>query len=148
MLYDAESMMAISKSIARGYLVLLGSINDKNSQEDKRDISLAFMALVHGNVIDSCFGIRGPPFQPETPASRVVREAKGTMNKCGQSDAFRVVAVEAYIQAFETVIMYRKQYKRTNWISRCFRSKMLRERCEAQLRESFLGLALAIAEQN
>lgn len=70
------------------------------------------------------------------------------METCGQSDAFRVVAVKAYTQAFETVIMYREEAKRTNCIARCYRSKMLRERCETQLRESFLGLALAIAEQN
>ena len=144
-LYDAESMMAISESVARGYLVLLGTAVDAPQQDTDR--SLAFMALAHGNVIDACFGVPGTRRQQDTPAIRTIREAKETMELCGHSDAFRVGAIQAYSDAFHAVIVYQQECKKLNCITRCFRSKLLRVKCETQLRESFRNLAKALAEQ-
>lgn len=144
-LYDAECMMSISESIAHGYLVLLGGADD--GKPDK-DVSLAFMALAHGNVLDACFGVEHASRREDTPATRAAREAKQILEECGStSDSFQVGAVEAYAEAFRAVIEYRRKYDRLNCITRCFRAKKLRVKCETKLRESFLGLAKALAEQ-
>jgi hypothetical protein len=145
-LYNAESMMALSESVAQGYLVLLGSGDDKVRPE--KDVSLAFMALAHGNVIDACFGVHDPKRQQDTPASRTVRDAKQLMEECGQSDDFRVGAVQAYSEAFKAIVTYRTKYNGLNCITRCFRAQSLRVKCEVQLRESFLNLAKAVAEHH
>jgi hypothetical protein len=145
-LYNAESMMAISESVAQGYLVLLGAAD--HSTEAEKDVSLAFMALAHGNVIDACFGVHDPRRQQDTPASRAVRNAKQVMEEHGHSEAFRVGAVQAYTDAFKAVLTFRNKYKQLNCITRCFRAKPLRVNLEAQLRESFLNLAKALAEQS
>jgi hypothetical protein len=144
-LYSAESMMAISESIAHGYLVLLGATG--HTSQTEADGSLAFMALAHGNVIDACFGVAGPRRQQNTPPCRAVREAKETMEQWGQSDAFRVGAVQAYSNAFHAVIIYQQECKQLNCIMRCFHSTSLRVKCEAQLRDSFRNLAKALSEQ-
>jgi hypothetical protein len=148
-LYDAECMMSINETIAQGYLVLLGGADSGKANGDQpKDISLAFMALAHGNVLDACFGVHTVGRREETPATRAAREAKQTIEECGgASDSFRVGAVEAYTEAFVAVIEYRKKYDRLNCITRCFRANKLRVSCETKLRESFLNLAKALAEQ-
>jgi len=139
--------MAISGTVAHGYLVLLGGANNGKPNDPEKDISLAFMAIAHGNVLDACFGVEHASRRENTPATRAVREAKQIMEDCGASDSFRVGAVEAYATAFRAVIDYRRKYDRLNCITRCFRAKKLRVKCETRLRDSFLGLAKALAEQ-
>mmetsp|Transcript_105899 Transcript_105899/g.296436 ORF Transcript_105899/g.296436 Transcript_105899/m.296436 type:complete len:168 (-) Transcript_105899:311-814(-) len=149
-LYDAECMMSISETVAHGYLVLLGGASESAGQAaaQNKDISLAFMALAHGNVLDACFGVQTAGRREETPASRAAREAKQIIEESGtSSDSFRVGAVQAYTEAFEAVIEYRRKYDSLNCITRCFRTKKLRKTCETKLRESFLNLAKALAEQ-
>jgi hypothetical protein len=149
-LYDAECMMSISESVAQGYLVLLGGADCQQQTaagDQPKDISLSFMALAHGNVLDACFGVQTTRQREDTPATRAAREAKQLIEECGDSDSFRARAVEAYTEAFQAVIEYRRKYDRLNCITRCFRAKKLRVSCETKLRESFLNLAKALAEQ-
>lgn len=146
-LYDAECIMSISQSVAQGYLVLLGGVDESPKGSGPKDISLAFMALAHGNVLDACFGVQNASRREETPASRASRQAKELIDEYGTSDSFRAAAVQAYSDAFRAVITYRQKYDRLNCITRCFQAKSLRLKCERELRESFLNLAKSIGEQ-
>ena len=147
-LYDAECMMSISQTIAQGYLVLLGGVEEAPKGAPPKDISLAFMALAHGNVLDACFGVHNASRREETPATRAARQAKELIDEYGNSsDSFRAAAVQAYANAFQAVIAYRQKYDRLNCITRCFHAKSLRLKCERELRESFLNLAKSIGEQ-
>lgn len=146
-LYDAECMMSISYSIAHGYLVLLGGVEESPKGATPKDISLAFMALAHGNVLDACFGVENASRREDTPATRAARQAKDLLEEYGSSDSFRAAAVQAYSNAFQAVIAYRQKHDKLNCITRCFRAKALRLKCERELRESFLNLAKSIGEQ-
>lgn len=159
-LYDAESMMMMTQAVAKGYVVLLACLeqgqmpNSSSNKKNKsqKDVSLAFMALVQGNVLDTCFGIRGNSASSrqrgdETPATRAVREAKQMLEDCASTDSFRVCAVDAYCEAFRAIVTYRTKYEKLNCITRCFKAKKLQVVCEKQLRQAFESLAKAIAEQ-
>lgn len=157
-LYDAEAMMAIPPSVGKGFIVLLSggtdhgttgkkSPNTKQAPQQEKDVSLAFMALVQGNVLDTCFGVVNAARREDTPATRASREAKQLLEESATTDRFRVCAVEAYHEAFNAVVDYRTEDEKLNCITRCFRAKKLRDTCEKNLRESFLGLAKAVTEQ-
>lgn len=154
-LYDAECIMSISATVAQGYLVLLGGVEEPGktpatataTATANNEVSLAFMALAHGNVLDACFGVQNASRRQDTPAFRAAREAKQMIEEHGTSDTFRLVAVQAYANAFRAVIAYRNKYDKLNCITRCFRTKKLQAKCEKDLREAFWKLAKSVAEQ-
>lgn len=149
-LYDAEGLMSISGTVAHGYFILLGGAGGGENSAQEQDVSLAFMALTQGNVMDACFGVYDLQRRhEETPASQAATAAKRMMEERGQeSPAFQVVAVRAYHEAFSAVVAYRTKYERLNCLTRCFWAKSLQRSCEMQLKESFLNLARAMAEQS
>ncbi len=146
-LYDAECIMSISESVAHGYLVLLGGLDQSGKAQAEKDFSLAFMALVQGNVLDACFGVQNATRRDDTLGTRAAREAKELIEEYGASESFRVAAVQAYANAFRAVIVYHHKCDKLNCITRCFRTKRLRVKCEKDLRESFLNLARSLADQ-
>ena len=155
-LYDAESMMMVTQSVAKGFVVLLAgtepadrsaSIKKSGKKKEERDISLAFMALVQGNVLDACFGVENASRRQNTPASRASKEAKQMIEVSATTDKFRSLAVSTYYDAFKVVAEYRTNYDKLNCITRCFKAKKLAKVCETDLRQAFLGLAKAISEQ-
>jgi hypothetical protein len=149
-LYDPESMLAIDHSVASGFVVLLGGIEvakAKSNRKKDAEISLGFMALTQGNVLDACFGVVNPSRREETPASRSTREGKELLDDAALvSDSIRGVAVEAYCEAFLVTMNYHDKMGRLNCISRCFKSKKTRSKAEKSLRAAFTDLAEAIAE--
>ncbi|CAJ1931892.1 unnamed protein product [Cylindrotheca closterium] len=77
-LYDAESMMEIEKSVAQGYITLLGGNQDADA-----DPALSFMALTQGNVIDACFGVSSASMSrgEVTPNMQAARAAKALLDE-------------------------------------------------------------------
>jgi hypothetical protein len=146
-LYDADAMMSIKKSVAHGYIALLGGL-DKTS-----DLSLSFMALTQGNVLDACFGVVDANIRKreETPATRSAKAAKELLDECAattNSDQFAEIAVTAYCTGFEEVVAHNNKMGKLNCITRCFRSKKIRKKTENKLRAAFTELAKAVGESS
>ena len=109
-------------------------------------MSLSFMALTQGNVLDACFGVVNPSKRDDTPAYRSAREAKELLDECATTDKFRQVAVETYRDAFEVIVEHRVQMSRLNCITRCFKTKKIRKKTERNLAATFSDLAKAVGE--
>jgi hypothetical protein len=170
-LYDVDSMLAIDGSVASGFVVLLNNgaststssssssssptSNGKKKKKNKRsqgldetDNGLAFMALTSGNVLDACFGVKNPSARrrEETPSTRKAQAAKDMLDECAGTDAFRSTAVEAYCDAFQTIVDHYKEMGKLNCVTRCFRANKIRRQTETNLRSAFSNLAKAVAE--
>jgi hypothetical protein len=147
-LYDAEAMMSIKKTVAHGYIALLGGLDKKS------DLALSFMAITQGNVLDACFGVAENASvrrKEETPATRSAKAAKELLDECAattNSDEFEQLAVTAYCTAFKEVVAYNDKMGKLNCITRCFRSKKIRKKAENQLRVAFTELAKAVSESS
>jgi len=139
-LYDEESMMSIEKSVADGFVVLLGG------GQANGDVSLAFLALTQGNVLDACFGVVNPTRRDDTPAYRAARDGKFLLDECATTDEFQRTAVEAYFEAFQVVSDYRSKMSKLNCITRCFREKKIRKKAQKKLVAAFTDLGRAIGE--
>ena len=78
-LYDPQELLSMDSKVASGYIVLMGgysmagSSNNNNNKKEKKSggnneaastrldkgaLNLAFMALIEGNVVDACFGVK------------------------------------------------------------------------------------------
>eukprot|EP00536_Pseudo-nitzschia_multiseries_P008578 jgi/Psemu1/305812/fgenesh1_kg.219_\ len=157
-LYDVESMLDIKASEATGYIILLkGSPpspkGDSKKEEgpkkkEENDLTLAFMSLTSGNVIDSCFGVVNPSRKEDTPARRSAREAKMLLEECDANDAFRQIAVSSYCEAFTVVIRHQEKMGKLNCITRCFRSKSIRNETMEGIRKAFVSLVTAVEESD
>lgn len=186
-LYDPEALLNISGTVARGYIVLLSggspgtggsttssssdspsstSNNKKNkkksssssaSPNNNEDVSLAFMALTSGNVLDACFGANSSPSssRQQTPANRAAANAKSLLGDCDDhhhddtdNETFRRAAVHAYCDAFKVVVVHDDKMKKLNCFTRCFRSKKIRTESQKNLKEAFEHLAQIINEQH
>lgn len=146
-LYDADAMMCIQKSVARGYIALLGGLDETS------DLSLSFMSLTQGNVLDACFGVVDASVRrrEETPATRSSKAAKEMLDDSAattNSDQFKQLAVTSYRSGFEEVVAHNEKMGKLNCITRCFRSKKIRRKTEKQLRVAFMELAKAVAESS
>ena len=135
-------------------------INTKRQQQqggDGEDVSLAFMALTSGNVLDACFGSNTSlgSTRQRTPASRAVSDAKWLLQECddnivdddGGSESFRKTAVHAYCDAFKVVVVHNDKMKKLNCFTRCFKTKKIRVESEKNLQGAFEQLATVINEQ-
>lgn len=164
-LYDAESIMAIPGNVANGFVVLLHggpppskSSSSKTKQSPPQDdVSLAFMALTSGNVLDACFGVSQPSRRvtagDRTPAGRAAADAKALLGECDTNDTtheetFKRTAVRAYGDAFKVVVVHADKMQKLNCFTRCFRTKKIRTQTEKDLREAFAQLAQMINEQS
>jgi hypothetical protein len=147
-LYDPDSMMSLKPSITDGYLVLLGGGRAKKKKKGsgKKDVSLEFMALTQGNVLEACFGVVNPSRKDDTPAYRAAREAKELLDECATTDKIRRTAVGAYCDAFQLIVDYRGEMDRLNCITKCFRAKKIRKKTERNLVAAFSELAKAVGE--
>ena len=151
-LYDQDSMLSMDRSVASGFVVLLGGAEATSKKEmtKKGDISLGFLALTQGNVLDACFGVVHPSRREDTPATRSARAGKEMLDDAAAtqsaSEAFQRIAVEAYCEAFQAVLDYKDDDARLNCITRCFRARKIRRKAEKALRAAFSGLAEAIGE--
>mmetsp|Transcript_8365 Transcript_8365/g.20128 ORF Transcript_8365/g.20128 Transcript_8365/m.20128 type:complete len:164 (-) Transcript_8365:134-625(-) len=144
-LYDAESMMEIEKSVAQGYITLLGG----NCAD--ADPALSFLALTQGNVIDACFGVSSASISrgEVTPNMQSARTAKALLDECALNstrEQFQQLAVTSYKNAFEEVVAHNQRRSKLNCITRCCRPKKVRKKAEQQLKAAFLELAKAVGE--
>merc|ERR1719491_1901408 len=157
-LYDIESMMELKKDVAAGFVVLLNGgplspkssskVKDANNNNENRGLLLAFMSLTSGNVIDACFGVENPSIRNDTPASRSAQEAKTLLDDRDTTDSFRDLAVTAYCGAFEAVVIFNEQMDNLNCITKCFRSKTIRDESKCKIRAAFSALVMAIGDSN
>ena len=152
-LYDAEAMMSIKANVASGFIVLLGGVElvqnkPKSKTQKEADISLGFLALTQGNVLDACFGVTNPNRREDTPATRSAKEAKELLDESASSDLFRQTAVKSYLEAFRIVVDHHEKMNKLNCITACFRSKKIRRNTERELAGAFLRLGKAVGESH
>eukprot|EP00978_Attheya_sp_CCMP212_P030628 scaffold113397_cov62-Attheya_sp.AAC.1 len=174
-LYDAESVLEIPRDVASGFLILLsgGNFNKKSTKGkkqkktrettggektsegsadiDESTLALAFLALTDGNVVDACFGVqqRGRGRSRGDTSSRSYNSSKAAKQAIAEashsSDAVRLMAVEAYGDAFRSVVEYQSALHDMNFISWCFRYANVHKAAEKHLNESFERLNEALA---
>ena len=177
-LYDSQELLCMDSKVASGYLVLMGGYANNNNNNtttnsgsggvgdgggapppvvplDPGALNLAFMALIEGNVIEACLGVKshggaGGGMAGTSSSSergmKLAKDAKTMISEAVQSSqSVQQIAVTAYGTAFQIVINYHKDRKKLNFITRCFKSKPIRRKAETALYETFQPLNEAIA---
>ena len=183
-LYDSQELLCMDSKVASGYLVLMGGYANNNINNtttnsgsggvgdgggapppvvplDPGALNLAFMALIEGNVIEACLGVKshggagggkaGTARSTSSSSSsergmKLAKDAKTMISEAVQSSqSVQQIAVTAYGTAFQIVINYHKDRKKLNFITRCFKSKPIRRKAETALYETFKPLNEAIA---
>lgn len=146
-LYDASSMMEMKRSVAAGFVILLsGGPTSSDAGNENEGLPLAFMSLTSGNVIDACFGVENTSRRDDTPARRSARDAMTLLDDRDTTDSFRQIAVTAYCEGFRVVINYNEQMDKLNCLSKCFRSKKIREQSEQKVRRAFSSLVTTLED--
>lgn len=158
-LYDPVCMLDLSRDVASGYLILLlGGPPERPSPSSKRDrtaaeiddgaITLAFLALTDGNVLNACFGVPSQLQDASSPSYRMALQAKRALAEAADtSDAVRRLSVETYAKAFRIVLEEKKQEECLSPCSRCFKLPQLRREAEADIGEAFRELSEAVCSQ-
>jgi len=148
-LYDVGSMIEMKRSVASGFVILLnGGPASPSTSDGNEGLPLAFMSLTSGNVIEACFGVENPVIRDDTPARRSAREAKTLLGEHDTTDSFRQVAVSAYCEGFKAIIDYNEQMEKLNCLSKCFRSKKIREETEQKVWRAFSPLVTALQDSS
>ena len=164
-LYDPVCMLDISKEVAAGYLILLlggpesPSLQTKRRRSkrdrslvsvtpeiDKGVVSLAFLALTDGNVLNACFGAPMQLCVGPSPAYQMAKNAKRALvDAADSSDAVRPLAVETYAKGFRIVIDYNDQLAELNPCSRCCKQSRIHQAAVNDLAVAFRTLSEAIS---
>jgi len=155
-LYDPTSMVQIDKQLAHGYVVMLGGPPSAKDEErpkgakkrkiDEDAITLGFLALTQGNVVDACFGIRGNCAKPPANAGTQVKRIKSMLTAAADSsDGIRRRAVETYRQAFLEILRFHEQVAKLNFFTSCFRYGKIQHETELTLQEIFQRLQEVVA---
>lgn len=115
------------------------------SPEFENNLSLAFIALTDGNVVDACFGVGGCGRNGSTQAKNIIREAKNLLRNAGDSsESIKHLAVGAYGRSFDAVIEYRKNIAMKNRFGSCSKAKTIRKAAEENLSDAFVPLLEAL----
>lgn len=152
-LYDAASLLEVDGEVARGFVVLLGGTPDdlkrnKSSQRsfamDDSQVTLGFLAIMEGSVLDACFGI--DRLSPKDARGRKhVREAKDLLaDAADNNDDIRKLAVAAYQRAFAVVYAFQLKARRLHFFNRCFCFGKLQKQAQAGLKEAFVHVEEAV----
>merc|ERR1712232_291994 len=138
--------------VASGYVALLGGAprTRKDGREepelDKPALTLAFMALTDGNVIDACFGVQPGIRNSEARSVRCAQSAKDLISDAVHANSkIRRVAVQAYSDAFQVAIGHSKELEELNCLTKCSSSGKIFRESEYKLQEAFGPLKSAIA---
>jgi hypothetical protein len=148
-LYDPEALLSIKPAVINGFIVLLGDAHDKHGNKAKRqaDLSLSFLALTEGNILEACHGVVNPSRRENTPASRAARSGKDLLGDIAmENTGFPKIAVEAYCEAFHMALKYDADIQKLNCITRCFRKKNIYKKAVKNLRVPFTRIAVAAGE--
>lgn len=151
-LYDASVLLELSKSVCEGYVTLLtGGGSPEQARQTTRIIddpalTLAYASLTGGNVIDACFGARpGSSTEAQTFAVTLTKEAKEKLNQVADDDErVEKIAVEAYLEAFRTVIQMHTDIAKLNIITACLCTKKIRNKAKTKLGNVFFKLEQAL----
>lgn len=150
-LYDKASLLNVTSSMAHGYIVLLGGIQEQSASKGKKkkkvndsSIDLAFAALVDGNVVDACFGITSSS-KRSSSAAGVSKEIKEVLRHVvDKNESVKKIAVEAYRNAFRVVVSFEEKVKKLNFFTFCLKYGKLQRDAECALKEAFENLEDAI----
>mmetsp|Transcript_9057 Transcript_9057/g.12539 ORF Transcript_9057/g.12539 Transcript_9057/m.12539 type:complete len:211 (-) Transcript_9057:194-826(-) len=170
--YDPDATLEVKPEIAHGFLVLLtnGAIATRKKKskktkfmesdsafgesllqllEDEEQISLAFLALTDGNIVDACFGIQkhvqGRPKNQPSPAENEARSCKEALRDAADmSDIVRFRAIEAYRDCFRVVIEYNEILRSLGMASWCLKHCSVRTEATERLEEAFKILEEAV----
>ena len=148
-LYDPEAMLSIKPAVAQGFISLLGDAQDSQGKKARKqaDLSLSFLALTEGNVLEACHGVVNASRRENTSATRAVRAGKDLLGDIAlANDSFPRIAVEAYCEAFHVVVNYDEDLRNLNCITRCFRKKSITKKAEKSLRSAFVKIAEAAVD--
>jgi hypothetical protein len=115
---------------------------------DDSSLSLAFLAITDGNVVDTCFGVHiHDAHYKETPAYRLAKDAKDEISEAAEANEdMRRVAVLAYGQAFQVALECRRELEGLDLISACFRQGRIQRNARLDLAEALTPLADCIQE--
>lgn len=154
-LYDPQELLGMDSNVASGYIILMGGYADTNNNANNKKLdagalNLAFAALIEGNVVEACFGVKthttNSQSSPSNRGAKIATDAKRMISAAvHSSDAVKEIAVSAYGQAFQVAIEYHQNTKRLNFLTRCFKWKPIHQKAETKLYEAFKPLDEAIA---
>jgi hypothetical protein len=154
-LYDEACMLDLNVHMAQGFAILLtGAGCDlqalsqaRKNGPSKQSTRLGFSALTDGNVVDACFGNTTRSFksQPASPqGQRQIKEVKRVLGDADDDDKIPRIAVGAYAKGFKSILKFRSDVDKLNFITRCFRYGTLKRRAKAALEEAFAPLQDAL----
>jgi len=140
--------MNTNGEVAHGYVVLLGGTGPEQTKGaatekdnlDESQLSLGFMALTEGNVVDACFGVHLTT-KKNCKARQYAKEAKAFLAEAADSsDNFRRLAVNTYRHAFEIVFEFQEEVNKLNFFTVCFFYRGLQRKAESSLKRAFEDL--------
>lgn len=150
LLYEASVMLEMDEEVAQGYVILLSGDAEQVKAEKRvgkisdSAVTLGFVALIEGNAIDACFGVKRTDSRNTRGAKRV-KEAKSILSDAVESDdAMRRRAVETYRDAFQAATDFQRASRRLNCITRCFVYGKLQRKTLKKLKTSFNQLEESI----
>jgi hypothetical protein len=163
-LYDPACMLLMDKQLARGYITLLSGkapppeqakspcgSKKKNKNEQPQQhvaedaVTLGFIAVTDGNVIEACFGIKQR--DKDNRAQKTVLIVKDLLREASHvSDAIPQLAVEAYWNAFGIVVELHQQVDKLNFVTRCLFYPGLVKKALADLKTAFGPLEEALRD--
>jgi len=155
MFYEPDATLEISRDSAEGFIILLSDGKEnaqgltQGSQATGNDISLAFMSITDGNVIDACFGnspMGGLKFKGSEYAVKSASTAKSMIRDAVEesppstSERLKVLTVKTYKECFQIVVKYNDKIKKNSILSWCFKAKQIRKDAEKSLEDCFKDL--------
>lgn len=165
-LYDPVCMLDINREVASGYLILLlggpETIPSKR-RRSKRDrsvtspasplpelddgvVTLAFLSLTDGNVLNACFGAPTQLCNASSPSYTMAQNAKRELaNAADVSDSVRRLAVQSYAAGFRIVVDYNDKLAKMNPCNRCCKQAELRRKAEQDLKVAYRNLSDVVA---
>jgi len=116
-------------------------------------LTVAWLALTEGNVVDSCFGVEAHGGsrvfggKGETPAAAAAKSAKSQLQLASESHhVLQLLAIEAYGRCFEVVMEYHQEMEELGLFSNvfCYRGKMISDKAREKLKDAFEYLTGAV----
>lgn len=121
------------------------------------DITLGFLALTEGTVIDTCFsGLKSPSKRnaerdsndrtsTSSAKKKLCVQAKSALSEASYtSEAIEPLAVDTYRMAFQEVLNFHQEVSRLNFFTFCFRYGKLQCKSQASLNRIFQQLEEAV----
>jgi hypothetical protein len=157
--YDADIILNIQRSLGEAYIILLsggpivdsaldsdGRVKSQRNGEDDGAITLGFLAVIEGNVVDTCFGVNIVQ-DKLSPVAKQVKEVKELLGTAvAKNEDIRRVAVQTYRRAFEIVLRYQSKLAQLNFFTRCFRYGGIVKQAREDLKTVFAELVLAVRQ--